>query len=233
MLKADSIVPESAAQFFLSQAETGSANSPAGHEGQTELLDIQERCLLLQLSAYWLSLISPVSVEELESLEKKLWLNQVHKHVLAATIEKESVFNLPLPAVPPQIDSYEVFMKEFSFSNIADLNMEKYLSLEGLPEEQEVQKVESELSPEERRVLTSLVDQLLDEGSIHEASRVCRYFSLYHPDMWVMLRCFGLACGNLSPEPQDETSEAPAKRNIKSCKFSSGLCTLFLSTTHI
>ncbi|XP_072242589.1 spatacsin [Leuresthes tenuis] len=226
LLKADSIVPESAAQFFLSQAETGSANSPAGHEGQTELLDIQECCLLLQLSAYWLSLISPVSVEELESLEKKLWLNQVHKHVIAATIEKESVFNLPLPAVPPQMDSYEVFMKEFSFSNIADLNMEKYLSLEGLPgpsEEQEVQKVESELSPEERRVLTSLVDQLLDEGSIHEASRVCRYFSLYHPDMWVMLRCYGLACGNLSPEPQDETSEAPAKRTIKSSASLSSL----------
>uniref|UniRef100_A0A3B4T348 SPG11 vesicle trafficking associated, spatacsin n=1 Tax=Seriola dumerili TaxID=41447 RepID=A0A3B4T348_SERDU len=189
-LKTDGTDPESASSFFLSQSE--------------ELLDVQERCLLLGLAAHWLSLVGPAPVDKLESLEKTLWVSRVRRHVLTVAMEKESVFNLPPPAVTPEMNTYEMLMKEFSFSNISALNSEKCLSLEGLPgpsEEQQEPDIDSGLSPEERRVLAALIGQLLDDGSIHEASRICRYFSTYHRDMWVVLRCRGLASGDLNPEP--------------------------------
>ncbi|KAM7415261.1 hypothetical protein PAMA_019875 [Pampus argenteus] len=213
-LKADGTDPESASQFFLCQAEAEAAGCSAAAGTQAELLDVQERCLLLGLAAHWLSLHSPAPLDKVESLEKKLWMSRVRRHILVVAMEKESVFNLP-PAVTPEMNTYEVLMKEFSFSNISDLNTETRLSLDGLPGPTEEElNVNSALSPEERTVLALLVGQLLDEGSIHEASRVCRYFSLYHPDMWVVLRCRGLASGELSPKPQEEASEAPERRLI-------------------
>lgn len=220
-LKADSTDPESASQFFLSQADPGTSDSSATPEAQSELLDVQERCLLLCLAAHWLSLLSPAPRDQLESLEKKLWISRVRRHVLAVAMEKESVFNLPPPAITPEMNPYQVLMKEFSFSNISDLNTEDCLSMDGLPgprEEQDRLK-DSPLSPEERSVLSALIGQLLDEGSIHEASRVCRYFSLDHPDMRVVLRCRGLASGELDPEPQEETTDALQRKNIPNCKI--------------
>ncbi|XP_020490583.2 spatacsin isoform X1 [Labrus bergylta] len=215
-LKADSTDPESASQFFLSQAETDPADSS---EAQSELLDVQERCLLLCLAAHWLSLLRPLPVDRLKALEKKLWVSQVRRRVLSVTIEKESVFNLPPPAITPEMNTYVVLMKEISFSNISGLNTEECLSVDGLPgppDEQEELNVDQALSPEERKVLAALIGQLLDEGSIHEASRVCRYFSLHHPDMWVVLRCRGLASGEPNPEAPEEASEAPPKKSITS-----------------
>lgn len=220
-LKTEDTDPESASQFFLSQTEPEAPDSSVGGEAQTELLDVQERCLLLGFTAHWLSLLSPAPLDKLENLEKKLWISRVRRHVLSVTMEKESVFNLAPPAATPEMNTYEVLMKEFSFSNISGLNTEKCLSVEGLPgspEEQEELKVDSELNPEERSVLALLVGQLLDNGSIHEAGRVCRYFSLYHPDMGVVLRCHGLASGKLNPEPQEEASEALPRSSITSCK---------------
>ncbi|XP_067348995.1 spatacsin isoform X2 [Channa argus] len=216
-LKTEGTDPESASQFFLSQAETEPADSSVAGEVQTDLLDVQERCLLLGLTAHWVSLLSPTPLSQLESLEKKMWISRVQRHILTVAMEKESVFNLPPPAVTPEMNTYEVLMKEFSFSNISGLNTERCLSLEGLPGspgEQEDLNVISELNPEERSVLAALVGQLLDDGSVHEASRVCRYFSLYHADMWVVLRCQGLASGELNPEPQEEASEALQRNSI-------------------
>ncbi|MEQ2297171.1 hypothetical protein AMECASPLE_032070 [Ameca splendens] len=208
-LKADGTDPGATSQFFRSQSEV--AFPPSDHESKTEILDIQECCLLLQLTAHWLSLQIPTPVDELERLEKRFWLCEVQKHILTATIEKESVFNLLPPAITPETNAYEVFMKEFSFSNIPDLNMEKYLSLDGFQshsEKQEELDAESELGFEERRVLALLIGQLLDKGGIHEASRVCRYFTIHSPDVRVVLRCHALACGAMVPEPHEETSEA-------------------------
>ncbi|XP_051808302.1 LOW QUALITY PROTEIN: spatacsin [Acanthochromis polyacanthus] len=225
-LKVNSTDPESASQFFLSQAEIRTADSPVGAQAQAKLLDIQERCLLFVVAAHWLSLLSLTPVDKLESLEKKLWLSRVQKYILTVAIEKESVFNLPPQAVTPEMNTYEVLMREFSFSNISDLNTEKWLSLEGLPgqsEEQEKLKIDSPLSAEERSILRTLIGQLLDEGSIHEASRVCRYFSLYHPEMSVVLRCYGLASGQLDPEPPEEASEAPARMSLTSSSSLSSL----------
>lgn len=222
-LKADSTDPESASQFFLSQAQTDTSDAP---EAQEDLLDVQERCLLLGLTAHWLSQLSPAPVDKLESLEEEQWLSRVRKHILTIAMEKESVFNLPPPAITPEMNTYEVLMKEVSFSNITELNTERCLSLEGLPgpsEEQDELNTESALSPEDRRMLASLIGQLLDDGSIHEASRICRYFSLYHPDMWVVLRCRGLASGDLNDEPQEEASEAPARTSVTSSPSVSSL----------
>ncbi|XP_026220471.1 spatacsin isoform X2 [Anabas testudineus] len=232
-LKTEDTDPESASQFFLSQTEPEAPDSSVGGEAQTELLDVQERCLLLGFTAHWLSLLSPAPLDKLENLEKKLWISRVRRHVLSVTMEKESVFNLAPPAATPEMNTYEVLMKEFSFSNISGLNTEKCLSVEGLPgspEEQEELKVDSELNPEERSVLALLVGQLLDNGSIHEAGRVCRYFSLYHPDMWVVLRCHGLASGKLNPEPQEEASEALPRSSITSSPSFSSLSSFVMVT---
>ncbi|KAL4003977.1 malate synthase [Sarotherodon galilaeus] len=222
-LEADDTDPDPASKFFLSQAEAG---VPGSLEALEDLLDIQERCLLLGLAAHWLSRITPAPVDKLESLEKEQWLSRIRKRILTVTMEKESVFNLPPPAVAPEMNTHEALMKEFSFSHITQLNTEGYLGLEGLPgplDKQEEPNAESALSPEERSVLAALIGQLLDDGSIHEASRVCRYFSLYHPDVWLVLRCRGLASGELSDEPQEDASEAPARASITSSPSVSSL----------
>uniref|UniRef100_A0A3Q3AA47 SPG11 vesicle trafficking associated, spatacsin n=1 Tax=Kryptolebias marmoratus TaxID=37003 RepID=A0A3Q3AA47_KRYMA len=221
-LEADSTDPESASQFFLSQSECGATDHLAGDEAEMKLLDIQERCLLLQLTAHWLSQLSPFPLDKLEKLEKKLWLSRVQKHILTAVIEQESVFNLPLAATP-ETNSYQDFLRDFSISNIAELNVERYLSLQGLPVPSEELQVESDLSVEERRVLKELVDQSLDEGRIHEASRVCRYFSMAHTDVWLVLHCHALASGDLRPEPQEEPLEALERQNIPTSASHSSL----------
>uniref|UniRef100_A0A672YKB5 SPG11 vesicle trafficking associated, spatacsin n=1 Tax=Sphaeramia orbicularis TaxID=375764 RepID=A0A672YKB5_9TELE len=227
-LTADCTDPESASQFFLSQAETRTTDRS---EDQTELLDVQEHCLLLGLASHWLSQLSPTPVSTLESLEKKLWVSRVRQHILMVAMEKESVFNLPPPTVTSEMNTYEALMKEFSFSNISGLNTVTCLSLDGLPgpsEDQEELNVDPVLSSEERRVLALLIGQLLDEGGIHEASRACRYFCLYHPDVWVVLRCRGLASGELSPEPQEDASEAASVKGIKSSTSFSSLSSFIM-----
>uniref|UniRef100_A0A3P9IS86 SPG11 vesicle trafficking associated, spatacsin n=1 Tax=Oryzias latipes TaxID=8090 RepID=A0A3P9IS86_ORYLA len=198
-LTADGTDPGSAARFFQSQTKA-----------ETELLDMQERCMLLQLQAHWLTLLSPVPVEELRGLEKQLWFSRVHEHILSASMEEESVFKLLPPPSSPGISSYRLFLEEFSFSTITELNQEDCLSLDRLSGPLEELNVEPELSLQESRVLSSLVDQMLDEGSIHEAARVCAYFSLKHADTRVVLHCHGLASGALSPDPGEESPGAPA-----------------------
>nr|XP_057931633.1 spatacsin isoform X2 [Doryrhamphus excisus] len=211
-LQAESANPESASQFLLSQAESLKSDPSAVPEAQSELLAARERCLLLGMAAHWLSQCNPPPADQLEILEKKLWISLVRQHALVAAMERESVFNLPSPAVTSDMNTYEVLMKEFSFSNISELNTDTLLSLEGLPgPAEEHLDVDPVLNPAEKNTLAVLVDGLLDKGSIHEASRVCRYFSLYHPDVWLVLRCRGLASGELSSETQD-VPEGPPMR---------------------
>ncbi|KAM4619363.1 spatacsin isoform 2-T2 [Polymixia lowei] len=219
-LKTNSTDPESACQFFLSQTE---APDSSGMEEQSELLGLQERCLLLSLAGHWLSLLLPLPMARLEELERRLWACRVHQQVLLVAMEKDSVFNLPEPALIPEMNSYEVLLQEFSFSKISALNEDRYLLLEGLPGPEEVHRSDSGLGPEGQGVLADLIGQLLDEGGIHEASRVCRYFGLYHRDVWLVLRCRGLASGELNPQPQEVTSEAPARTSVVSSPSLSSL----------
>uniref|UniRef100_A0AAV2KZZ4 Spatacsin C-terminal domain-containing protein n=1 Tax=Knipowitschia caucasica TaxID=637954 RepID=A0AAV2KZZ4_KNICA len=213
-LQTDSIDPESAALFFLSQSQPLSPD-PTELSSQSQtltpalsalsqdhrlLLDTQEKCLLVSLASHWLSRLSPAPVSRLEELEKQLWLSRVKHYLLIADMERESVFSVP-QTVSSEQNSYEALMKEFSFSNISSLNTAACLSLDGFPN---TDSSPLGLTPAEGEVLSSLLGQILDQGSIHEASRVCRYFSLFHKDVWLVLRCRALASGEVSPDQRDQ-----------------------------
>lgn len=211
-LERDGAEAEAAQRFFQAQADLEGS-------GSEELLDVQERCLLLCLAAYWLSRLSPVPLGQLEGLEKRLWLLRVRRHVLAVDMEKASVFRLPPPSVTPGMSTYEALMKDFSMAKLSCLNTDSWLRLDGLPGPSEQPAVDPPLSPEEGGVLSALIGQLLDEGGIHEASRACRYFSLHHRDVWLVLRCRGLASGDLQPEAPEEAPEALPGGGIRPCKL--------------
>lgn len=206
--------PDSASRFFLSQADSALSDSSAASEFQSELLALREGCLLLAIAARWLSLRHPAPVEQIESLEKKLWMGRIRQHSLVAAIQKGSVFNL----LQPDVNTYDVLMKDFSFCNIPELRTDTLLSLEGLPgPAEEHLEVDPLLEPTEKKTLALLLDAALDAGSIHEVSRTCRYFSLYHPDLWPLLRCRGLASGSLAPQMLDEPDEPP-RRLLHACE---------------
>ncbi|XP_077371965.1 spatacsin isoform X2 [Festucalex cinctus] len=207
-LEDEHVNPDSASRFFLSQADSALAESAAATVFQSELLAVREGCLLLAGAARWLSLHSPVPVEQIENLEKKLWVGRVRQHALVVAIQRESVFNL----LPPDVNTYDTLMKDFSFCNIPELRTDTLLSLEGLPgPAEEHLDVDPLLEPTEKKTLAMLLDSALDAGSVHEVSRACRYFSLYHPDLWLLLRCRGLASGELTPQTPDEPDVTPRR----------------------
>lgn len=43
-----------------------------------------------------------------------------------------------------------------------------------------------------------LIGHLLDDGCVHEASRICRYFHFYNQDVALALHCRALASGEAS-----------------------------------
>uniref|UniRef100_A0AAR2LC65 SPG11 vesicle trafficking associated, spatacsin n=1 Tax=Pygocentrus nattereri TaxID=42514 RepID=A0AAR2LC65_PYGNA len=173
--KTDCIRAEAACQFFLSQAEV--------------------RCLLLGLAGHWLSQCSSsAAVERMAHLEKQQWQCRVRRLVLTTAMEQESLF---APAAGVE-DSFNSLLKEYSFSKMAVLNNPAYLNLDKLLSSEE----SCLLVGEERKALTTLIGQLLDEGNIHEASRVCRYFGLHHKDLCLVLQCRGLACGELQSKQE-------------------------------
>ncbi|XP_055048044.2 spatacsin isoform X1 [Misgurnus anguillicaudatus] len=200
-LKVDHVDPEAACQFFLSQAE-----EPL--QSDSEAIQLQERCLLLGLAGHWLSCReSPLPVLRLAQLEKRQWEYRIQWLVLRTALEQESLF---APSALSE-DSFENLLKEFSFSKMAALNDQMHLSVEGLP----VTEEDCALSERDRKALSALIGQLLNEGSVNEASRVCRYFDLFHRDVWLVLRCRGLACGDLQPGPQElHSPEGESKRSL-------------------
>ncbi|XP_036390743.1 spatacsin [Megalops cyprinoides] len=195
---------EVASEFFLSQAQL---SEPAPHSpAETELLCMQEKCLLLTLAGHWLSQMTPTPLSQLEEMEKRVWLCRVRQQVLVSAMEKESMFALPVTAAGDS--SFEDAIREFSFSKMAALNCPKYLSLEGLPSGEGSRPV---VDAAEEAALAVLVGQLLDDGCINEASRVCRYFSLCHHDLSLVLHCRGLASGDV-----DSTQLQAGLQNILS-----------------
>ncbi|XP_036432249.1 LOW QUALITY PROTEIN: spatacsin [Colossoma macropomum] len=208
--RTDCIGAEAACQFFLSQAE-----EPL--QKDTELLHVQERCLLLGLAGHWLSQCSShAAVERMAHLEKQQWQCRVRRLVLTTAMEQESLF---APAAGVE-DSFNSLLKEYSFSKMAVLNNPAHLSLDTLPSSEE----RCLLVGEECKALTTLIGQLLDEGNIHEASRVCRYFGLYHKDLRLVLQCEGLACGELQPGLQELPSpDAESRSSLPSCSSTGSL----------
>uniref|UniRef100_A0A674AYM2 SPG11 vesicle trafficking associated, spatacsin n=1 Tax=Salmo trutta TaxID=8032 RepID=A0A674AYM2_SALTR len=219
--RTNSTSPGAASEFFLAQA--GASEPHRGSVAETELLCVQERCLLLSLAGHWLSWLTLAPLARLEDLEKQLWTSRVRQQVLLTAMEKESMFALPVPTIAPEENSYEALIREFSFSKMAVLNEPRYLSLDGLPSFSPEEEGGEKTGSEEQGALAILVGQLLDEGCIHEASRVCRYFSFCSRDMWVVLHCRGLASGELQAGLQDMlTFEGLPKKSIpSSTSFSS------------
>lgn len=176
----------------------------------TELLQIQERCLLLALAAHWLCQRSPPALERLAELEKWQWEWRIRRMVLTTALEQQSLFT---PATGP--DAFDALLKEYSFSKMAVLDDQAYLNFDSLPTTEE----SCSLEEEDRKALSTLIGQLLDEGSVHEASRVCRYFELMHRDVWLVLQCRGLACGEIQPGLQELLgSDQEYRRSLPSCK---------------
>ncbi|XP_028814265.1 spatacsin isoform X2 [Denticeps clupeoides] len=202
-----------ASEFFLSQAEQ---SQPEPHGvAETELLCVQERCVLLSLSGFWLSQQDPVPLAQLEEMEKRLWSCRLRQQVILTVLEKESIFATPVGVAE---NSFDGLVREFSFSKVPMLNDPKFLSLDCLPSSATMDDATvSSLDEKDQSALAMLVGQLLDEGSIYEASRVCRYFSYSHRDVRLVLHCRGLASGELQTGMMELLSpEAMSRRSFPS-----------------
>ncbi|XP_048188243.1 spatacsin [Perognathus longimembris pacificus] len=184
--KKNSISNRAASSFFSSQALVA-GEPPAGGGAQ-------ERHLLLALAGHWLAREDPVPLHQLEELEKQMWICRISQHTLTGNREETE------PRFSRQIStsgelSFDSLASEFSFSKLAALNTSKYLELSGLPSKE---TCENRLDWKDQESLNFLIGQLLDDGRVHEASRVCRYFRFYSPDVALVLHCRALASGEAS-----------------------------------
>lgn len=180
--KKNSISSKAASSFFSAQALVAC-------EYPTE-----ERHLLLTLAGHWLAQEDLVPVEKLEELEKQIWLCRITQHTLRGNQEEIE------PRCSQQVStsgelSFDSLASEFSFSKLAALNTSKYLELNGLPSKE---TCENRLDWKEQESLNFLIGRLLDDGCVHEASRVCRYFHFYNQDVALALHCRALASGEAS-----------------------------------
>lgn len=187
--KKNSISSKAASSFFSAQALV--ACEYPNEEGQR---NTEERHLLLTLAGHWLAQEDLVPVEKLEELEKQIWLCRITQHTLRGNQEEIE------PRFSQQISTsgklpFDSFASEFSFSKLAALNTSKYLELNGLPSKE---TCENRLAWKEQESLNFLIGRLLDDGCVHEASRVCRYFHFYNQDVALVLHCRALASGEAS-----------------------------------
>ncbi|XP_019352478.2 spatacsin isoform X2 [Alligator mississippiensis] len=215
----NSISNKAASDFFSAQANVVFESSA------DKINSNIEKHLLLTLAGHWLAQDDSVPLEKLEEMEKQIWLCRIAHQTLTrdSGLEKS---RLSCQVSMGSELSFENLAKEFSFSKLATLNTPKYLQLDGLvfkdtpPHALDRTEVES---------LTFLIGHLLDEGSVHEASRVCHYFHFYNQDVSLVLHCRALAAGeadrnNLHPDIQallvaEESSdefEAPQPRRLQS-----------------
>ncbi|XP_078283376.1 spatacsin [Rhinoraja longicauda] len=179
-----------ASEFFLSQANNKpSTKSQSPLPLKEQLLDIQEKCMLLTIAGHWLSSSTPPLLEQLEEVEKRIWLCHVSQQTLLMFTASRCAWQV---SVCGEI-TFEDATKEFLFSNLPALNSSKYLRLEGFPNKDLASKCR--LGAAEKEALNVLICHLLDGGYIHEASRVCRYFEFYNQDLSLVLHCRALASG--------------------------------------
>lgn len=153
-----------------------------------------ERQLLLTLAGHWLAKDTEVAVQELEEVEKQIWLCRIAQRVLAA--EGSGQCPCPGPAGVGRDLSFATLAQEFSFAKLPALNTARHCRLEALAPGEPRQA----LGDTERAALGTLVGALLDEGSVHEATRVCHYFHLCHRDVSLVLHCRALASGEAGLE---------------------------------
>ncbi|XP_045384024.1 spatacsin isoform X1 [Lemur catta] len=185
--KKNSISSKAASSFFSTQALVACEHPPGGSS-------IEERHLLLTLAGHWLAQEDLVPLDKLEELEKQIWLCRITQHTLGGNQEEIE------PRFSRQIStsgelSFDSLASEFSFSKLAALNTSKYFELNGLPSRE---ACENRLDWKEQESLNFLIGRLLDDGCVHEASRVCRYFHFYNRDVALVLHCRALASGEAS-----------------------------------
>ncbi|XP_058011704.1 spatacsin isoform X2 [Ahaetulla prasina] len=217
----NAISNRAASGFFSAQADLVSE----GPEDE-RVSSILERQLLLTLAGHWLARSDPVPVDDLEKIERGIWWCHIRRQTFSQGPGQME------PRGPRQISisselSFDSLAKEFCFSKVAALNIPKYLELRGFPS-QDTSTVT--LSEAEAASLSFLIGRLLDEGSVHEAARVCRYFSFYSRDVALILHCRILALGEdaqggFHPEIQAllaaennkrHREAAPEKKRLKS-----------------
>nr|XP_056721708.1 spatacsin [Euleptes europaea] len=180
---------QTAFHFFSAQADA--VSEPLDNE---RMSGIQERRLLLTLAGHWLASSDPIPLDELEVIERKIWLCHVAQHASsqgAGTAKHRFSHQISTSGEL----SFDALAKEFSFSKLPALSSPKYLQLEGLPSQDASQAT---LPDADVEWLSFLIGRLLDEGSVHEASRVCRYFDFYSRDLLLVLHCRALAAGEAS-----------------------------------
>lgn len=180
---------QAASNFFSAQADFLSESLD-----DTRTSSILERQLLLTLAGHWLARADPVPLNDLEQIEKEIWLCHIIQQTLSHSKGQTKHGLSHHIAVSGEL-SFDSLIKEFSFSKTAALNMPKYLELEGLPSQNALQTT---LSDAEMESLSFLIGHLLDEGSVHEASRVCQYFKFYSRDVSLVLHCRALAARETS-----------------------------------
>ncbi|NXO71936.1 SPTCS protein, partial [Phainopepla nitens] len=184
-----SICSRAAAGFFLHQAKH--VWEPSGQEQATSIM---ERQLLLTLAGHWLAKEPEVAVQELEEVEKQIWLCRVAQRVLLA--EGSGQRPCPGPTGLGTQPSLASLAQQFSFAKLPALSTARPCSLEALA----AGEPQWALAAAERAALAALVGALLDEGSVHEATRVCHYFQLWHRDVSLVLQCRALASGEAGLE---------------------------------
>lgn len=220
--KKNSISKRAASSFFSSQA-------PEVSEHPAEQGSLEERHLLLTLAGHWLAQEEPVPVEELEELEKQIWICRIAQHTYGGA-EEEAKPSLSQHKLAAAQLSFDRLASELSFSKLAALNTSTYLELSDLPS---TTMCENTLDHKEQESLNTLIGQLLDSGCVHEASRVCRYFRFYSQDLVLVLHCRALASAEASMEdlhseirallssaaqPEDLESASVPLRKVHSCK---------------
>ncbi|KAM4829958.1 spatacsin [Thomomys bottae] len=206
--KKNSISNKAVSSFFSTQAHVASEHT-AGQDS------VEECHLLLTLAGHWLAQEDPVPLDQLEELEKQIWTCRITQHTLRRNQEETE------PRFSRQIStsgelSFDSLANELSFSKLAALNTSKYLELNGLPSSE---TCENRLDWEEQESLNFLIGHLLDDGCVHEASRVCRYFHFYSRDVALVLQCRALASGEASVDDLDpeihallQSAELPEER---------------------
>ncbi|XP_060709188.1 spatacsin [Hemiscyllium ocellatum] len=181
-----------ASEFFLAQVnEMPVIKSLLPSSFKDQSLNIQERCLLLTMAGHWLSQSNPPNLDQLEELEKRIWLCRISQQTLLMSTNSRFAWQL---SVCGEI-TFDGATKEFLFSKLPALNSPKYLRLEGFPNKDMASNCA--LDAAERDALNILIGELLDGGCVHEASRVCGYFEFYNQDTSLVLHCRAMASGEL------------------------------------
>ncbi|XP_053811238.1 spatacsin isoform X1 [Vidua chalybeata] len=175
------VCSRAAASFFLQQADNARESS-----GQEKTASVLEKQLLLTLAGHWLAKEPGVAVQELEELEKQIWLCRVAERALRAE------GSAPCPGAL----SFASLAQHFSFARLPALKAAGHRGLRA-PARGEPRPA---LGAAERAALAELLGALLDQGGVHEAARVCRYFQLRHGDVSLVLHCRALALGEAGLE---------------------------------